>query len=346
MDNVNFQAAQKKLQDSIIKEGVETGNITMIKVVGSSGGIVSFKINKHTPMSRVLDAYAKETGQERHTIRFRWAGVWISNTDTPGTLNMKDNDIINAINQYVEKPSQCESSPNSTTTPSMDSPRSRNHSPSSLNLKREEEKEKRAAEEQKEAEGRARKLAEEKARTVTNQAQREKEEKARKPAVEEAQREVKKSERRMLEERKRVEEQLLEEEETEKQQDDERKKNEAQDMDRGRQASSIWGTLYIKATEEDQSPTRAEIVGVKRKRSESSVNSTVKDMKLDNELANKDNITNTEQRLTVIESKMGRVVDQQQEILNLLSNTYKKLKKVRSHGGNLSGSSGGEETDN
>ncbi|KAF8829740.1 hypothetical protein HHX47_DHR2000080 [Lentinula edodes] len=126
----------------------------------------------------------------------------------------------------------------------MDSPRSRNHSPSSLNLKREEEKEKRAAEEQKEAEGRARKLAQEKARTVAaKQAQREKEEKARKPAVEEAQREVKKSKRCMLEERKRVEEQLLEEEETEKQQDDERKKNEAQDMERGRQASSIWGTL-------------------------------------------------------------------------------------------------------
>ncbi|KAH7879231.1 uncharacterized protein C8R40DRAFT_1234515 [Lentinula edodes] len=221
MDNVNFQAAQKKLQDSIIKEGVETGNITMIKVVGSSGGIVSFKINKHTPMSRVLDAYAKETGQERHTIR-------------PTFFPQSD----------VEKPSQCESSPNSTTTPSMDSPRSRNHSPSSLNLKREEEKEKRAAEEQKEAEGRARKLAQEKARTVAaKQAQREKEEKARKPAVEEAQREVKKSKRCMLEERKRVEEQLLEEEETEKQQDDERKKNEAQDLERGRQASSIWGTL-------------------------------------------------------------------------------------------------------
>ncbi|KAJ4493526.1 hypothetical protein C8J55DRAFT_499001 [Lentinula edodes] len=243
------------------------------QVVGSSGEIVSFKINKHTPMGRALDEYAKKTGQERHTIRFRWAGVWISNTDTPGTLNMKNNEIVNAINQYVERPSQSDSSSNSITTPSMDSPRSRDPSPSSLDLKREEEKEKRAVEEQKDAEEKARNLAEEKARTVA-----------------------------------------------------------------AKQASSIWGTLYIKATEDDQSPTHPEIVGVKRKRSESSVNSTVQDMELDknyDELADEDNMINTEQRLAVIESKMGRVVDQQQEILNLLSNTYKKLKKVRSHGGAL-----------
>ncbi|KAJ4498783.1 hypothetical protein C8R41DRAFT_916272 [Lentinula lateritia] len=107
-------------------------------------------------------------------------------------------------------------------------------------------------------------------------------------------------------------------EEIEKQQDDARKKNDAQDMERRRQGSSIWGTLYIMATEQDQSPTRAEIVGVKRKRSESSVNSTVQDIELDNKVAGKDNITNTAQRLTVIESKMGRVVDQQREILNHL----------------------------
>ncbi|KAJ3873635.1 hypothetical protein F5051DRAFT_117365 [Lentinula edodes] len=124
MDNINSQAAQKKPTDFSIKESVATRNITMIKVVGSSGEIVSFKINKHTPMGRALDEYAKKTGQERHTIRFRWAGVWISNTDTPGTLNMKDNEIVNAINQYVERPSQSDSSSNSITTPSMDSPRS------------------------------------------------------------------------------------------------------------------------------------------------------------------------------------------------------------------------------
>lgn len=56
-------------------------------------------------------------------------------------------------------------------------------------------------------------------------------------------------------------------------------------------------------------------------------------------------VINTEQRLTLIENKMGRVVDQQQEILDLLSNSYKKLKKVQSHGKNWSESSGREETD-
>ncbi|KAJ3885520.1 hypothetical protein GG344DRAFT_70461 [Lentinula edodes] len=250
--------------DSLIKESVATRNITMIKVVRSSGEIVSLKINKHTPMGRVLDKYAKKTGQERHTIRYS------GDLEYEGQRNR-----VHLIEFIVHRPPspQSDSSSNSITTPSMDSPRSRDPSPSSLDLEREEEKEKRAAEEQKEAEQKARNLAEEKARTVA-----------------------------------------------------------------AKQASSIWGTLYIKATEDDQSPTHPEIVGVKRKRSESSVNSTVQDMELDknyDELADEDNMTNTEQRLAVIESKMGRVVDQQQEILNLLSNTYKKLKKVRSHGGAL-----------
>ncbi|KAJ3806522.1 hypothetical protein EV368DRAFT_69222 [Lentinula lateritia] len=171
MDNVNFQAAQKKLQDSIIKEGVETGNITMIKI----------PLGSYTPGTLNM----KGNGTLLRTINFK---LFLFCSD----LSLAS-EIVDAINQCrpsslnpdVEKPSQFESSSNSiTTTPFMDSPRSRNPSPSSLDLEREEEKEKRAAEEQKEAEGKARKLAKEKAGTVASkQAQREEEENARKRAA-------------------------------------------------------------------------------------------------------------------------------------------------------------------
>ncbi|KAJ3873637.1 hypothetical protein F5051DRAFT_455835 [Lentinula edodes] len=495
MDKIN-------LQGHSVKKSENTGNTTMIKVVGSSGKTVSFEMSKDTLMRSALDAYAKKVGKERHTIRFRWAGVWISNSDTPGTLNMEDNEIVNAINRYVKKPSQSVSSSNYTTTPSMDSSRSRDPSLSLSDLEREEEKEKQVAEEQKKAfearmnnlkkkkeraeekdklrkeaeekvkarklaeekarkraeekvrkqaeekarkeaeekawkkaEDKARKLAEDKARKqaenkarkekaqelAAEHAQREEEDKAQKCAAEQAQREAKleESKRRIAEDWKRVklEKRLQREGGKAKQQDVKSKGDElARDKQRGRQASSIWGTLYIRATEDDQSPSPPEIVGVKRKRSESSVNSTVKDTESDNydELVDEDNnsgphspvarvcercarrnradqchpqnkpnasicepchqakvycswstrtrrmnkdrskesgvkssfVINTEQRLTLIENKMGRVVDQQQEILDLLSNSYKKLKKVQSHGKNLSETSGREETDN
>ncbi|KAJ4498780.1 hypothetical protein C8R41DRAFT_900870 [Lentinula lateritia] len=507
MDKTNLQSTQKKPQGHSVKKSETTGNTTMIKVVGSSGKTVSFEMSKDTLMRSALDAYAEKVGKERHTIRFRWAGVWISSSDTPGTLNMKDN---------VHKKSSRTELFNST-TPSMDPSWSRDASPSLSDLEREEEKEKQMAEEQKKvfearmnnlkkkkeraeekeklrkeaeekavkarklaeekarkraeekaqklaeekarkraeekvrkqeeekarkeaeekarkkAEDKARKLAEDKARKqaenkarkekaqelAAEQAQREEEDKAQKCAAEQAQREAKleESKRRIAEDwkREKLEKRLRREDGKAKQQDVKSKGDElqvAQDKQRGRQASSIWGTLYIRATEYDQSPT-PEIVGVKRKRSEFS--STVKDTESDNydELVDEDNnpgahspvarvcercarrnradqchpqnkpkasicepchqakvycswstrtrrimmnkdrseesgvkgsfVINTEQRLTLIENKMGRVVDQQQEILDLLSNSYKKLKKVRSHGKNES--SGREETD-
>ncbi|KAJ3900196.1 hypothetical protein F5879DRAFT_925638 [Lentinula edodes] len=495
MDEIN-------LQGHSVKKSENTGNTTRIKVVGSSGKTVSFEMSKDTLMRSALDAYAKKVGKECHTIRFRWAGVWISNSDTPGTLNMEDSEIVNAINRYVKKPSQSES-PSNYTTPSMDSSRSRDPSLSLSDLEREEEKEKQVAEEQKKvfearmnnmkkkkkeraeekeklrkeaeemvkarklaeekarkraeekvrkqaeekarkeaaekarkkAEDKARKLAEDKARKQTEnkarkekaqelaaeQAQREEEDKAQKCAAEKAQREAKleESKRRIAEDWKKVElEKRLPRGDGKAKQESQDVKSKgdelARDKQRERQASSIWGTFYIRTTEDDQSPTPPEIVGVKRKRSESSVNSTVKDTESDNydELADEDNnpgahspvarvcercarrnradqchpqnkpnasicepchqakvycswstrtrrmnkdrseergvkgsfVINTEQRLTLIENKMGRVVDRQQEILDLLSN-YKKLKKVRSHGKNLSELSGREETD-
>ncbi|KAJ3847298.1 hypothetical protein EV368DRAFT_87895 [Lentinula lateritia] len=565
MDKTNLQSTQKKPQDNSVKKNVNTGNTTMIKVVGSSGKTVSFEMNKDTLMRSTLDAYAKKVGKESRTIRFRWAGVWISSSDTPGTLNMKDNEIINAINQstghsvnfalhppsclflVVRKSSQTELF--NSTTPS-DPSWSRDASPSLSDLEREEEKEKQVAEEQKkvfearmdnlkkrreraeekerlrreaeeevkarklaeekaqkwaeekvrkeaeekarktaedkarkqaedkvrkeaeekarkkaedkarkqaqekvrkEAEEKARKTAEDKARTLAEdkarkqaenkareekaqelaaeQAQREEENKTQKRATEQTQREAKESKRRMAEEWKRVksEEQLQREDEKVNQQDVKSKGEKlAQDEQHGRQASLIWGTLYIRATEDDPSPTPPDAVGVKK--SESSANTSVKDTESEeyDELADKDPearpsaarvltdkdpearppaarvcercarrnrasqchpqnkpkasicepchqarvycswstrtrrtkknrleestvegsfVINAEQHLAVIESKMARVVDQQQEILDLLSNSHKKLKKVRSHERNLSEPSGGKETD-
>ncbi|KAJ3806525.1 hypothetical protein F5876DRAFT_68892 [Lentinula aff. lateritia] len=220
MDKTNLQSTHEKPQDNSVKKNVNTGNTTMIKVVGSSGKTVSFEMNKDTLMRSALDAYAKKVGKESHTIRFRWAGVWISSSDTPGTLNMKDN--------VVRKSSQTELF--NSTTPS-DPSWSRDASPSLSDLEREEEKEKQVAEEQKkvfearmdnlkkrreraeekerlrkeaEEEVKARKLAEEKAQKwAEEKVRKEAEEKARKKAEDKARKQAEDKVRKEAEEKAR-----------------------------------------------------------------------------------------------------------------------------------------------
>lgn len=130
MIKVRYLSLEKRIhQSQWTLMGVQPLCVCAEQVVGSSGKAVSFEMSKDTLMRSALDAYAKKVGKERHTIRwvddtrgrlsppltprrhchsyllficvrqpraliscrFRWAGVWISNSDTPGTLNMEDN---------------------------------------------------------------------------------------------------------------------------------------------------------------------------------------------------------------------------------------------------------------
>ncbi|KAJ3730426.1 ubiquitin-2 like Rad60 SUMO-like-domain-containing protein, partial [Lentinula raphanica] len=67
------------------------------QVVSSSGDEVFFKIKRTTQLRKLLGAYANKVGKDVNTIRFLYDGTRISETDTPHSLEMEDNDTIDVM---------------------------------------------------------------------------------------------------------------------------------------------------------------------------------------------------------------------------------------------------------
>jgi len=72
-----------------------------IKVLASSGEEVFFKIKRNTKLSKLQGAYANKVGKDINTIRFLYDGQRINDDDTPNSLDMDDNDTIDAMVEQV-----------------------------------------------------------------------------------------------------------------------------------------------------------------------------------------------------------------------------------------------------
>ncbi|KAK0520092.1 SUMO protein smt3 [Tilletia horrida] len=72
-----------------------------IKVKDADGNEVFFKVKKHTRLSKLRKAYADRMGKQEAQIRFVFDGERITDEDTPATLNMEDNDEIDAMVEQV-----------------------------------------------------------------------------------------------------------------------------------------------------------------------------------------------------------------------------------------------------
>ncbi|CAI5679943.1 unnamed protein product [Oreochromis niloticus] len=85
------------------KEGVKTENNEHInlKVAGQDGSVVQFKIKRHTPLSKLMEAYCERQGLSMRQIRFRFDGQPINETDTPSQLEMEDEDTIDVFQQQT-----------------------------------------------------------------------------------------------------------------------------------------------------------------------------------------------------------------------------------------------------
>lgn len=68
-----------------------------IRVLGQSGEEVFFKLKQQTAMARMFDAYCNRAGQARASIRFLYDGRRINSTDTAKSLEMEENDVIDAV---------------------------------------------------------------------------------------------------------------------------------------------------------------------------------------------------------------------------------------------------------
>ncbi|KAK7452722.1 SUMO protein smt3 [Stygiomarasmius scandens] len=72
-----------------------------VKVVSSTGDEVFFKIKRSTKLSKLQGAYAAKVGKDVGSIRFLYDGSRISETDTPASLDMEDNDTIDVMVEQV-----------------------------------------------------------------------------------------------------------------------------------------------------------------------------------------------------------------------------------------------------
>ncbi|KAE8216081.1 hypothetical protein CF319_g4887 [Tilletia indica] len=72
-----------------------------IKVKDADGNEVFFKVKRHTRLSKLRKAYADRMGKQENQIRFVFDGDRITDECTPASLNMEDNDEIDAMVEQV-----------------------------------------------------------------------------------------------------------------------------------------------------------------------------------------------------------------------------------------------------
>lgn len=72
-----------------------------LRVTGQDGSVVQFKIKRHTPLRKLMQAYCDKQGQSMSNIRFRFDGQAINESDTPNKLEMEDEDTIDVFTQQT-----------------------------------------------------------------------------------------------------------------------------------------------------------------------------------------------------------------------------------------------------
>lgn len=83
-----------------VKPDVGSEHINL-KVTGSDGSVVHFKIKKNTPLKKLMQAYCDRQGFQRNTIRFTFDGGHVGEDQTPSDLDMEDDDTIEVFQQQT-----------------------------------------------------------------------------------------------------------------------------------------------------------------------------------------------------------------------------------------------------
>ncbi|MDP2435031.1 MAG: small ubiquitin-related modifier [archaeon] len=72
-----------------------------LRVVAQDGGEVFFKIRRSTPLSKLIKAYCEKKGLAPNSVRFLFDGQRISDEHTPDSLQMENDDVIDALLQQT-----------------------------------------------------------------------------------------------------------------------------------------------------------------------------------------------------------------------------------------------------
>ena len=66
-------------------------------MASQDGSEVYFKIKRTTPLKKLMDAYIERLGISATSIRFLYDGERLRGEQSPKTLEMEDNDVIDCV---------------------------------------------------------------------------------------------------------------------------------------------------------------------------------------------------------------------------------------------------------
>ena len=75
-------------------------NLLQLRVTDNNTDVF-FRVKRTTPLRRVIDGFCKRTGKDPSSMRFLYEGERISEDDTPESLGMENEDLIEALTQQV-----------------------------------------------------------------------------------------------------------------------------------------------------------------------------------------------------------------------------------------------------
>ncbi|KAI1303046.1 Small ubiquitin-related modifier [Halotydeus destructor] len=70
------------------------GDYIKLKVVGQDSNEIHFRVKKTTQMGKLKKSYSERVGVPVTSLRFLFDGRRINDTDTPKTLEMENDDVI------------------------------------------------------------------------------------------------------------------------------------------------------------------------------------------------------------------------------------------------------------
>uniref|UniRef100_A0A182XYC4 Small ubiquitin-related modifier n=2 Tax=Anopheles stephensi TaxID=30069 RepID=A0A182XYC4_ANOST len=100
LSSTRRKMADEKKSENKKRKGSETEHINL-KVLGQDNAVVQFKIKKHTPLRKLMNAYCDRAGLSMQVVRFRFDGQPINENDTPTTLEMEEGDTIEVYQQQT-----------------------------------------------------------------------------------------------------------------------------------------------------------------------------------------------------------------------------------------------------
>lgn len=84
-------------QAKVEKEGATDTEHISLKVSSQDGSEVFFRIKKHTPLRKLMDAYCTRQGIDSNSIRFLFDGERVMPDSTAKDLQLQDGDLIDAV---------------------------------------------------------------------------------------------------------------------------------------------------------------------------------------------------------------------------------------------------------